>query len=451
MRILSKIALTLSTAALLAGPWLFGAWEAWWFWPLATLLFVAIALFGVTLLDAESIVAGFSERLLRRDVAPLLVAIGVFLAYAIVRMFMARVYADAERSLLLFVLPLFVAGIAAYSAGPAGRRVLVYLLAFNILCLGLYGLVNHWLTGSERVMWMPGYLQYYADNRASGSYFCPNHFAGILELGAALALGLMADRGVKWGGRLFALLLLAVCVAGVILSKSRGGGVTLLALLLLAPFTGLVQWRPRARWLVRAGVALLSLAAAGLVAWQAVEYRGRFAAFPWDDVEKSDRVQMVKGALRAWQTAPVLGIGPGMHQSLWSHFAASPDGDREKGIWPTRLNTGWHSYEVHNDWVQLLEEYGALGLALFLAVLGLLLRGLWRGLRREEEEWQAAQWAAPGQPRFTGIIAAGLLAAAAMILHEAVDFNLQMPATGWVLGAILGLAVAESTRAQAAQ
>ena len=41
----------------------------------------------------------------------------------------------------------------------------------------------------------------------------------------------------------------------------------------------------------------------------------------------------------------------------------------------------------------------------------------------------------------------GVLAMAAMILHEAGDFNLQMPATGWMLGAILGLAAGEAARA----
>jgi O-antigen ligase len=446
MRVVSKLALAFMAAALLAGPWLFGAWETWWFWPLASLLFFGTALFGFTLMRADFVVEGLSEERLRRDMAPTLVACGLFLVYGIVRMFMARVYADAERSLLLVLLPLCIAAIAAFTTGPAGRRVLFYLVAVNILCLGVYGIVNHWLTGSERVLWMPGYMQYIADDRATGSYYCPNHFAGILEIGAALALGLFVDRGARRGARLFALILLAVCAGGVLLSKSRAGGVALLAVILLAPLVGLIQWKPRARWLLRAGALAAAILAVGLVAWQASGYRTRFASLPWKDIEKSDRVQMVRGALRAWETAPVLGIGPGMHQDLWPHFAASSDGDREKGLWPTVINNGWHSYEVHSDWVQLLEEYGALGLVLFLVALALVLRSLWRGLRREEGNWKAAAWDRPRDSRFAALIVAGLLAAAAMGLHELVDFNLQMPATGWVLGAVLGLALAESVR-----
>ena len=75
---------------------------------------------------------------------------------------------------------------------------------------------------------------------------------------------------------------------------------------------------------------------------------------------------MIGGAIRAWQAAPVWGVGAGMHQNIWPHVAASGDGDRGKGIWPTLVNDKFHSYEVHSDWIQLLEEYGLVGLILFL-------------------------------------------------------------------------------------
>ena len=446
MSIWSRLSLVLLAPAVLAGPWLFGAWERWWFWPLAAWLFAAAALFGVALLDAERALTGFSDRLLRRDVSPALMACGAFLVYAVVRMLTSEVYTDAERSLLLFLLPFFTGGIAAYATGPLGRKIAYGLLAVNALALGLYGIVNHQLTGSERVMWMPGYMQYIADNRATGSYYCPNHFAGILELGAALALGLLLDRAARRWARGFGLVLLAVCAWGIVISRSRGGGVALLALLILAPLLGLVQWRPKARWTLRAVMLVLALAAAGVVAWQAAAYRERFRNYPWTDLQKSDRIQMAAGALRAWRTEPAFGIGPGMHQNLWPHFAASADGDREKAIWPKYPNTGYHSYEVHSDWIQLLEEYGVVGVVLLLAALALVLRILWRGLRREEEAWKAAAWGLPANGRFFGVVLAGMLAAAAMILHEVVDFNLQMPSTGWMLGAVLGLAAGEATR-----
>ncbi len=447
MRIAAILSTVLAALAVLGGPWLFGAWEGWWFWPFAVVLFAALAAFGVVLFDAETALAGFDPRRLRRDVAPAFAAGGVFLLYGVARLAQTAVHADAIRSFLLFLLPFGVAGVAALAAGARARRIGFGLLAVNALALGLYGIVNHRLTGSERVLWMPGYPMYIAAGRATGSYYCPNHFAGALELGGALALGLILDRGRARRARLFGLALLVVCGWGVILSRSRGGGLTLLALLIVAPLLGLGQWQPRFRWALRLGLLGLAALAAGLVAWRGGGYVERFRNYPWAELKNSDRVVMAGGALRAWRTAPVAGIGPGMHQNLWPHFAATADGDREKKIWPSRANLGFHSYEVHSDWIQLLEEYGALGLALFLAALFLAARILWRGLRREAAAWRAAAWARPDGGGFYAAILGGALAMVAMILHEAGDFNLQMPATGWMLGAILGLAAGEAARA----
>ena len=47
-------------AVVLASPWLFGAWEMWWFWPFAVAIFFAAALFGLRMVLAAWI--GF-ERL----------------------------------------------------------------------------------------------------------------------------------------------------------------------------------------------------------------------------------------------------------------------------------------------------------------------------------------------------------------------------------------------------
>lgn len=438
----------LTLAAVLAGPWLFGAWEGWWFWPLAIPLFLGLAAFGAAWFNPTRLLAALDGFRLRRDGAPALAAFGLFLIYGAIRLMQTRVYADAERSVLLALLPFGTAVILAVAAGPRARPVLFGLLAVNLLALGLYGAINHLRTGSERVMWMPGFLQYIAEDRASGSYYCPNHFAGILELGGAMALGLMLDRARRWPARGFGLLLLAVCGWGVLLSRSRGGGLTLAALLVAAPLVGLVQWAPRRRWPARGLLLALLLAAAAAAAWGAGGYRERFLRYPWKELQRSDRIQMAGAALRAWKTAPWGGIGPGMHQNLWPHFAATPDGDRAQRRWPSQPNIGWHSYEVHSDWIQLLEEYGAVGLTLLLAALGLVGRLLWRGLRREEAAWRQAGWGAAGPPRggFFAALLAGVLGLAAMGLHEAVDFNLQMPATGWMLGALLGLAAGEALR-----
>jgi O-antigen ligase len=178
-------------------------------------------------------------------------------------------------------------------------------------------------------------------------------------------------------------------------------------------------------------------------AFRGGDYVERFKQYPWKRIQASDRYQMAAAALRAWRTvSPVFGIGPGMHQNLWPHFAASPDGDREKGKWPTHPNNTFHSYEVHSDWTQLLEEYGAVGLALFLAAAGgglaVLLKGRALALTRMRR---------CGEPTpYYWQIQGAIFAAAAMAFHSIGDFNLQMPATVWMLAAIVSMPMAHVLR-----
>lgn len=453
-------------APLLLGPWLFGAWEFWWFWPLAACLLLATTLWGLSLLGRPESAGAIPPA------AGWLIALWLpFFVYAACRWPQARVIMDAQRSFLLFALPALVALLTAATLDARWRDALYRLLLVNLLCLGVYGLVNHILTGSHFVLWAPGYPQYLAEHRASGSYFCPDHFAGIMEIGLALALGLLAatDRDRRW--KAFAATLGALGAAGVVLSKSRGGGLTLLVIgagaWLMAPWA----WSRRWRWPAR--VALLSLAAIALFAFARSDHsylkRFRQSFLPteltraeqggiawsairdqaWQRFLADSRGRMIMGALRAWRSAPVWGIGPGMHQHLWPHFAASDDGDRDLGIRPTFMNDTFHSYEVHSDWVQLLEEYGIVGLVLFglgaLATAGALVWRAWRAgavLRGRR---------GMGRERHPPDFAIGLgaaLAALAMAFHSLGDFNLQMPATGWILGALLALGLTGRSAAQ---
>ena len=141
---------------------------------------------------------------------------------------------------------------------------------------------------------------------------------------------------------------------------------------------------------------------------------------------------MTSAALRGWKLAPVFGVGPGMHQNIWPHIAASADGDRARRIWPRFLNNNFHSYEAHNDWAQLLEEYGAAGLVLFLLGAG----ATWLRVRRRMLHAEPAA------------VAAGL-AGIAMVVHSVGDFNLQIPATVWLLAAMaaVGLGGVQTTAA----
>jgi O-antigen ligase len=308
-------------------------------------------------------------------------------------------------------------------------------LPLNFLLLGLYGIGNHFLANNSKVLWMPGFPHYQQDHyRATGSYYCPDHFAGIMELALCIAIAVIAAKGAGTWRRVGMTVLAAVSVLGISLSKSRGGGFVLVLILGLALWWGVMAWSPRQRLMIRLAGLVVGLVALVGVVVAGTSYVQRFKQYPWTKLEHSDRYQMSAAALRGWMSSPWIGIGPGMHQNLWPHFAPSADGDREKGIRPRFLNNSFHSYEAHNDWVQLLEEYGLVGVILFLWAVGRSGMALLRGWKR------AAADLSRGVE--TSVLPAALLAAAAMVLHSGGDFNLQIPATTWLLAAMMALALA---------
>ncbi|MBT3193894.1 MAG: O-antigen ligase family protein [Verrucomicrobia bacterium] len=441
--------------AVLVGPWLFGAWEAWWFWPIVAAISVGFAATGVRLGLARSTRVIVSAR-----VWWILAALTPFVVYAVIRMFMADVFMDAQRSVLLHVTAICVAGEILFGLNATQRRLLFWLLFANLLLLGVYGLVNHVGWQSERVLWEPGYAQY--AGRATGPYFCPDHFAGAMELLLCLALGLLASRGGATAVRWLAGLAALAATVGVVLTQSRGGGMTVIVIFMFAMVWCVAQWPAAIRWNLRLiGVSASLLLFMGLCLTGS-DFVNRFVSYGgWgsaagshvdaeqgklahvvEALQRTSRGRMYGGAVRAWKSAPWFGIGPGMHQHLWPHFAPTPDGDPELRIWPTLHNYDFRSYEVHSDWLQLLEEYGVVGMILFLFAFGVVMRCFAVGVRDEGRKWQQVSRNRVDPLTFSCWVG-GALSAVAMAFHSLGDFNLQMPGTVWVFSAILAIAVGQ--------
>ena len=169
----------------------------------------------------------------------------------------------------------------------------------------------------------------------------------------------------------------------------------------------------------------------------------------WDDVcEKAsdtfwysfDRGAYIGIALRAWRSNPVWGIGPGQNENRSPQFAATEDGVRpgpdgpKAGKWPRLLNNHFHLYEVHSDWIQLLEEYGIVGFALFcIPVVGFVVLLLRRqGDTMRAESLDALERGLP----LGALFAVGLLA-----VQSLADFSLKLPAVAWLAGYLVSAAI----------
>jgi O-antigen ligase len=470
---MSRLATFLSAASfwtafvpVVVGPWLFGSWETWWFWPMAALL-AASALLSA----ADMAVAGpWGQRdrsgprsappspgMAGPNVALFLAATFLpFGAYAGIRFIQAPVRADAERSLLLFWLPFLLGCQCVFAFTAPQRRILRAGLIATLFSIGSYGIVNHLVADSRRVLWAAGYDVYRAEHRATACFFCPDHFSGAMELALCLGLGSAADRSQRALPRIGSAVLCAVAFGGIVLSKSRGGALTLLVILAATLWVGFVQWPRRARGWYRlsaaCAMAILVLVALrfapGVIDRFRSEFGWRGAGHPslaergrqlYHRVLDHSRGRMAASALRAWSTNRAFGIGPGMHQNLWPHFSASADGDRTTGAWPSRPYFGVYSYEVHSDWIQLLEEYGWVGLLLFAVPATAVPYVLLRAVRAQARQRRAERRSASAPEGNFAALAAGLLACAAFAFHSLGDFTLQIPAIGWMLAVTVAL------------
>jgi O-antigen ligase len=428
---------TTTAVVVVAGPWLFGSWEMWWFWPFACLIALGTLTGGLSCLLAPTDMRPTltpPARLALWGALPLLLYVALRTAYT-------PVQTDAERTLLLLLLPLLLATTTAWLTSPRQARTLLILMLVNTAAIAAYGRINHALNGSTRILWGSGYPQYYTDGRASAPFYCPDHYAGLLELGLCMALALVMTRQTRALGRIATSAACLLMLAGILASKSRGALLTLLPISVATIAWGFRQWPTTVRWhwrmLTSCSLLLGAAVALPLAARPAME---RMLAYPplkaaahgnlsglHAAAQHTSRYHMYAGAFRSWQDHPLIGIGSGMHPHLWPRYAASPDGNRETGTWPRFTNHRHYSYKVHSDWLQLLQEQGLIGFALTLLAATTLFIALIRQLAHTKTS-----------PTFTYPLTA-LLALAALAFHSLGDFNLQIPAIGWTLATLTGL------------
>lgn len=226
-----------------------------------------------------------------------------------------------------------------------------------------------------------------ADFNASGSYFL---------MAALVGLGLTLREPAARTARAYGLATLAAGAA-CWLAGSR----TALAAALLAAFAA-AAWRlpscsASGRRRALAGLAAAALVTVPLAMLAAFPERTRHArgsgvGAAWEMAARSVsyRVGIVDAGLRAWSTAPLLGVGAGRYYDLSGQFA-EPD-----------LPARFRRENAHNNFLQVAAELGAAGLAAFL---GLLAAG---GCR----VWRAARSTAAREPLLAG---AGAGAAAFLV------------------------------------
>jgi O-antigen ligase len=274
---------------------------------------------------------------------------------------------------------------------------LVWLLILMCFGVSLLGIIQHFTSA--------GTIYWFRALRSGGDPFGPyvnrNHFAGFVELTLPVGLAMLIFRGLRRDLYPLASLLTIIPIGALILSGSRGGivsfGFEVAVLWLLAKtHRGSEGTRLKA-------VAIVALAAVALIAWlgagRAID---RFSMVRPGEVTVDRRFTMSKGAAHVFEDHPVKGAGLGALVAVYPRYEILYDG---------RLVD-----HVHNDYLELLAETGALGGICGLAFLWILFR--------EAKTSYVAE-----QGHFSRALHAGAVTALCGIsLHSFVDFNLHIPA-----------------------
>ncbi|MBP7951654.1 MAG: O-antigen ligase family protein [Verrucomicrobiales bacterium] len=273
-------------------------------------------------------------------------------------------------------------------------------------------------------------------NEVAGFFRSENHFSGLVEmLGLfSLAWALLGNLGRV--GRVVCFVLFFASAAGIILSTSRGAYVAFcFGAVVLCLFWFLIARKAgtSGRAALRLGGAVLVLLLGAVAAVGMLALRHEYAK--GGVVSKDHLTQRMAFTKLGWEqflSQPVTGTGARSYEYE----------ERSRRSLATEHWT-WYGPEdsdaifAHNDWVQLLADYGiiggVLGAALLVSHFSSGAAFLWRRARQRQERRIKG-----GDDRLAWTVGA-LAALSAMAVHSVIDFNLHIAVNAIVAAGLLAL------------
>ena len=335
-----------------------------------------------------------------------------------------EVYAREDGAVLLACFVAYLMTVTAVSQ-PRWRLGIVCVL----LVLAAGNLTAGWLNFKGR--WdfhlVPGFTRAFPAGRIGGFFNNPNHLAAFLSFAAFLSAGVMLFARIHIASRLLLGFGILAMLTGVALTVSRaamlGLGAGGLVFLLLTLWTVRRARPPVFKWLV---LALLLVGGTGGGALYKANEDSLLRRQLSTPLEADMRVHIWRAALGQHAESPWVGVGARMFY--------------EGGVTYRDPRTSAYTGDflfAHNEYLQVLADYGWAGLVLVALVL---LTHLWNGLRFLR--WFVAErFPATGMlcSNSLALAVGGMAALVATLVHAAFEFHAHIPITA-VLGAVvLGL------------
>ncbi|MBE0614417.1 MAG: O-antigen ligase family protein [Burkholderiales bacterium] len=264
---------------------------------------------------------------------------------------------------------------------------------------------------------------------ATGTFVNRNHYAGYLTMCLSVGVGVLiaslsGEENQTWG-RFFRNMLqwvitpkmalrlgLVVMVVALVLTRSRMGNSSFFISMLITGAIGLLLAKRATKSMV---ILLISLVAIDVfVVGTYFGTRRVVERISQTTAQTEDRDEVAGYALNMWKDYPVFGSGLGSFAAVFPRY--SEDGTPAS-----------YTY-AHNDYLQFGTETGALGLSLLGLMVAMSFAAALRAqyLRRD--------------PLMRGLSFASIMGIIALMMHSAVDFNLQIPSNAMTFMLILAFA-----------
>jgi len=389
------------------------------------LLIACAGLFSVVVLGTKRYLPGWGT----------LLSTCLFFGYLLIRgLFSPLAFlASANALLILAALTIYTLSAAIFTSVQSRLLLIIGFLCLEAghLWLGLtqFASGNKWLAFD--------YLRPASYGpRASGFYTCPDHLAGFLEMLALMLLAIGFFARVKaWVRILFFYFACAGC-AGVLITGSRGGYLSTGAGLIVLSAYGAYHLIRVQR--VQAPLVLLGAACGGVVVVLGLFFvthsdlvNSRLGSIAEQDL----RPHLWQASVRAFALDPVAGTGAGTYLIYGREF-------RDASVQTDPVY-------AHNDYLQLLAEYGVIAGLLFLGFLVAHFSAAWKFVRWRLGTLQQKQKSLSSSLALVIGAAAGV---AALAVHSVFDFNLQIPGNtlfaAFLFGVLANPGIPERPRAE---
>lgn len=340
-----------------------------------------------------------------------------FLGYAIYRYFTSDLeYIARQEVAHVVVYAIFFFVIVNNLHGQEATQLVSLSLIFLAMFISFYA-VYQFYTGSDQVWHV---LKPYP-KRGSGTYICPNHLGGLLEMALPLAMAFVLVGRFKPVTRVFlAYAALALC-AGIVVTMSRGTWIAAACALLGLLTLLLLEHNYR----IPAVVALaVLLAGAVIVLPKSYHFQTRLKQiYSGGKIDHDARFDLWQPALKIWRDNPWVGVGPG-------HF------DYRFGMYrPEAVQA--RPDRAHNDFLNALADWGLVGTGLVMLALGWTTVGVvktWPHVKKTPRDIGGNA----SSTKFAFVLGASL-ALVAILIHSMVDFNMHIPANALIAVTLMAL------------